>query len=93
MIKIDRSIVTGLDTDPVLAKLVASLVEFAHGCDVQVVAEGVETAAEHGRLRDLGVDHGQGWYFGRPGPPEALAATAAPRVPSPRRELDAPVEV
>ncbi|NEK84794.1 EAL domain-containing protein [Blastococcus saxobsidens] len=93
VIKIDRSIVTGLDTDPVLAKLVASLAEFAHGCDVQVVAEGVETAAEHSRLRELGVDHGQGWHFGRPGPPEALRAADAPRVPAPRRALRAAAEV
>ena len=40
----------------------------------QVVAEGVETAAEAAALRALGVDYGQGWHFGRPGPPEALAA-------------------
>ncbi|CCG01131.1 EAL domain-containing protein [Blastococcus saxobsidens] len=93
VIKVDRSIVAGLDTDPVLAKLVASLVEFAHGCDVRVVAEGVETAGEHVVLRNLGVDYGQGWYFGRPGPPEALVDVAAPRIPSPRREAAAVVEV
>jgi EAL domain-containing protein (putative c-di-GMP-specific phosphodiesterase class I) len=72
VIKIDRSIVSGLDTDPVLTKLVHSLVEFGHGCHVRVVAEGVETAGEAAVLRTLGVDHGQGWHFGRPGPPEAL---------------------
>jgi predicted signal transduction protein with EAL and GGDEF domain len=46
VIKIDRSVVSGLHADPVLAKLVQSLVEFAHGCDIEVVAEGVETADE-----------------------------------------------
>jgi EAL domain-containing protein (putative c-di-GMP-specific phosphodiesterase class I) len=66
VIKIDRSIVAGLDTDPVLSKLVRSLVEFGHGCEVAVVAEGVETADEAATLRSLGVDHGQGWFFGRP---------------------------
>ena len=87
VIKIDRSIVAGLDTDPVLAKLVASLVEFAHGCEVAVVAEGVETAEEHAVLRRLHVDLGQGWFYGRPGPAAALArpATEAPiAVPAPR---------
>jgi len=74
VIKIDRSIVSGLDTDPVLSKLVHSLVDFAHGCDVRVVAEGVETAAEHAMLRALGVDDGQGWHFGRPGPAGVLDA-------------------
>jgi len=75
IMKIDRSIVSGLDHDPVLAKLVESLVEFAHGCGVSVVAEGVETTAEHAVLRTLHVDHGQGWLFGRPGPADALDGT------------------
>jgi EAL domain-containing protein (putative c-di-GMP-specific phosphodiesterase class I) len=73
VIKIDRSIVTGLAADRVLATLVGSLTTFAHDCGARVVAEGVETAEDATALRALGVDHGQGWYFGRPGPPEALA--------------------
>ena len=85
VIKIDRSIVTGLDTDPVLTKLVQSLVEFGHGCRVRVVAEGVETAGEAAALRTLGVDFGQGWHHGRPGPPEALSEAQSLRIPSPRR--------
>jgi EAL domain-containing protein (putative c-di-GMP-specific phosphodiesterase class I) len=55
-----------------LAKLAQSLVGFAHSFDVCVVAEGVETAAEHAVLRSLGVDGGQGWLFGRPAPVDAL---------------------
>jgi EAL domain-containing protein (putative c-di-GMP-specific phosphodiesterase class I) len=87
VIKIDRSIVAGLDSDAVLETLVRSLVEFGHGCAVRVVAEGVETADEAAVLRGLGVDYGQGWHYGRPGPPEALAA-AGPQsaIPQPRRE-------
>jgi EAL domain-containing protein (putative c-di-GMP-specific phosphodiesterase class I) len=84
VIKIDRSIVTGLNSDPVLTKLVESLVEFGHGCRVRVVAEGVETAGEAAALRTLGVDYGQGWHHGRPGPAEALTAIPGYRVPSPR---------
>jgi EAL domain-containing protein (putative c-di-GMP-specific phosphodiesterase class I) len=87
VIKMDRSIISGVDSDPVLPKLVSSLVAFAHGCDVRVVAEGVETAAEHCMLRTLGVDLGQGWLFGRPGPAEALADGFLPAltsVPPPR---------
>lgn len=86
VIKIDRSIVSGLHADPVLAKLVQSLVEFAHGCDIEVVAEGVETVDEDAALRSFGVDYGQGWHFGRPGPVEALADGAPVQVPRPRRE-------
>nr|WP_239522584.1 EAL domain-containing protein [Geodermatophilus sabuli] len=81
VIKIDRSVVTGLGTDPVLSTLVRSLVTFGHGCGATVVAEGVETAADAVALHAAGVDLGQGWFFGRPGPPEALAPPAlAPRV-------------
>ena len=68
----DRSIVSGLDSDPMLAKLAQSLVGFAHSFDVSVVAEGVETAAEHAVLQFLGVDGGQGWGFGRPAPADVL---------------------
>ena len=74
VIKLDRSIVAGAASDPVLRTLVRSLTDFGHGCGAAVVAEGVETAADALALRDAGVDHGQGWYFGRPGPPEALRA-------------------
>jgi EAL domain-containing protein (putative c-di-GMP-specific phosphodiesterase class I) len=83
VLKIDRSIVSGLHADPVLSKLVQSLVEFGHGCAVRVVAEGVETEDEATALRDLGVDYGQGWFYGRPGPPEALTGSA-PAIPRPR---------
>ena len=73
VIKLDRSLVDGVDGDPVLRTLVRSLVDFAHGCDATVVAEGVETAADAAALLALGVDHGQGWHFGRPGPAADLA--------------------
>jgi EAL domain-containing protein (putative c-di-GMP-specific phosphodiesterase class I) len=73
VIKLDRSIVAGVSTDPVLGTLVRSLVDFGHGCGAGVVAEGIETAEDAERLAGLGVDYGQGWHFGRPGPAEALA--------------------
>jgi EAL domain-containing protein (putative c-di-GMP-specific phosphodiesterase class I) len=86
VIKLDRSIVAGVADDNVLATLVGSLVDFAHGCRATVVAEGIETAVDAAALHRLGVDYGQGWHFGRPGPAEALtevtaveAAQAAPR--------------
>jgi EAL domain-containing protein (putative c-di-GMP-specific phosphodiesterase class I) len=78
LIKLDRSIAAGVAGDRVLATLVGSLVTFAHGSGARVVAEGVETADDAAALRALGVDHGQGWHFGRPGPPEALAVPLTP---------------
>jgi EAL domain-containing protein (putative c-di-GMP-specific phosphodiesterase class I) len=72
VIKIDRSIVDGVAGDRVLSALVRSLTEFGHGSGSRVVAEGIETAEDAGALLALGVDYGQGWFFGRPGPPEDL---------------------
>jgi EAL domain-containing protein (putative c-di-GMP-specific phosphodiesterase class I) len=72
VIKLDRTLVDGVTHDPVLTTLVRSLVEFGHSAAAQVVAEGVETPEDAETLRGLGVDFGQGWHYGRPGPPEDL---------------------
>jgi EAL domain-containing protein (putative c-di-GMP-specific phosphodiesterase class I) len=68
VIKLDRSMIDRVSSDPVLTKLVRSLVAFGHECDCLVVAEGVETEQDAAALRNLGVDYGQGWLFGRPAP-------------------------
>ncbi len=81
VLKIDRSLVSGLDTDPVLTTLVHSLVDLARGLGATVVAEGVETAAEADSLRALDVDSGQGWHFGRPVVPEPATRLHAPSIP------------
>jgi EAL domain-containing protein (putative c-di-GMP-specific phosphodiesterase class I) len=90
VIKLDRTLVTGLGNDPVLQTLVRSLVDFGHGSDAEVVAEGVETAEDAANLRRLEVDYGQGWFHGRPGPPEALLALdpEADAIPHPRGAHD-----
>lgn len=72
VLKLDRSIVDGVSADPVLRTLVRSLVEFGRGCAARVVAEGIETEADAATLRELAVDYGQGWFFGRPGPVDDL---------------------
>ena len=50
----------------------------AHDLGLAVMAEGVETAEQAAMLRALGVDLGQGFYFARPLPGEALAELLAP---------------
>jgi EAL domain-containing protein (putative c-di-GMP-specific phosphodiesterase class I) len=72
VIKLDRSIVAGVATDPVLAMLVRSLADFGHEAGAAVVAEGVETMVDAVSLRNIGVDYGQGWYFARPGSADKL---------------------
>lgn len=77
VLKLDRSIVAGVATHPMLETLVSALSAFAHGSGAKVVAEGIETVEDAIALRELGVDYGQGWLFGRPGPAADLRDTYA----------------
>ena len=63
---------TTLSTDLDVA---GALVGLAHALGLSVTAEGVETAAQADRLRELGCDAGQGWYFAGPMPPDEFAAS------------------
>jgi EAL domain-containing protein (putative c-di-GMP-specific phosphodiesterase class I) len=69
LLKIDRDLVTGIDTDEARVALVEMIGTFANRIDAWLLAEGVETAAEADRLATLGVPLAQGWFYGRPGPP------------------------
>lgn len=73
MLKIDRSIVSALDSDPTKRAAVAALCYFAAETGPVVLAEGVETEAEAKVLNRLGVPLAQGYLFGRPASVEALA--------------------
>ena len=66
-VKIDMSIVRGVDADPRKRRLIDLLCKFAKATEAQVVAEGVETKEESAALLDCGVDFLQGYLFGRPG--------------------------
>jgi EAL domain-containing protein (putative c-di-GMP-specific phosphodiesterase class I) len=68
LIKLDMSLVRDIDKDPARRALAVALVGFAAGIDSQIVAEGVETAAELAVLRELGVPKAQGYYLCRPMP-------------------------
>jgi diguanylate cyclase (GGDEF)-like protein len=72
-VKVDRAFVDGLLGDEEDAAIVAAVVNLAHSLDLRAVAEGVETAEQAARLRELGCDLGQGFYFGVPHPAEDLA--------------------
>ncbi|MDP9383938.1 MAG: EAL domain-containing protein [Actinomycetota bacterium] len=64
--KLDRAITAGIEDSLARRRLVAALVEYAQEQGCKVVAEGVETVTEFEVMRDLGVDYGQGYYFGHP---------------------------
>jgi diguanylate cyclase (GGDEF)-like protein len=78
-LKVAGSFVEGLQApvnDPDNAadeRILATLVSLAHALDLTVTAEGVETAVQAARLRDIGCDAAQGWLFGAPGSPERIA--------------------
>ena len=64
-VKVDRSLVTGVEAEPHKAAVVETLMELASRMDAWVVAEGIELLEAVIRMR---VPLGQGWCFGRPGP-------------------------
>jgi len=68
LLKFDRSLVAGVDTDTTKSGLITRLTSFADEVGMEVVAEGIETEAELNTLRALGVETGQGFLLGRPGP-------------------------
>jgi EAL domain-containing protein (putative c-di-GMP-specific phosphodiesterase class I) len=71
IIKLDRSLVANVDSDPAKAALIDSFVRFARRTGASVCAEGIETPEELKVLADLDVTYGQGFGLARPGPPWA----------------------
>lgn len=82
VVKIDRSLITGLDTDRHQHRVAAAILAIVDAFGLEAVAEGVETAGQAERLRALGCRYGQGYHWGRPVPADAmtalLLASAAP---------------
>ncbi len=66
ILKLDRSLVCGIDDDPVRQSLASAIVSFAADVGAVVVSEGIETDAELSCLRGLAVGLGQGFFLGRP---------------------------
>lgn len=62
-LKIDMSLVRGVDADEVRSQLIGGIVAFATRIGVQLIAEGIETREELQKLRELGVEFGQGFLF------------------------------
>lgn len=78
IIKLDRSLTTGIDADPVRRSLATALVAFAVEIGAHVVAEGVERAEELAALRVLGITKVQGYHVGRPAPLQLLRCARRP---------------
>jgi EAL domain-containing protein (putative c-di-GMP-specific phosphodiesterase class I) len=66
VLKMDRSMVEGMDRDPQNRAVASATIGLAHALCLYVVAEGVETAGELENLRSMGCDAAQGYYWYRP---------------------------
>lgn len=94
IVKLDRSLVHGIDQDEAKVALVELLGVLANRIDAWLLAEGVERPEEAVVLRRLGVPLAQGWLFGRPGgawpslaPAGRLMLESAPPAPGPATSL------
>ena len=66
-LKIDRSFISGMGSDPETHEIVRIIVMLAHNLGLSVVAEGVENQQQMEMLKHLGCELGQGYLFSRPG--------------------------
>ena len=67
-LKLDRSFVRDIETDPNDAEICSATVALAHNLGLTVVAEGVETEVQRDYLIEHGCDYLQGYYFSKPLP-------------------------
>ena len=73
-LKVDRSFVNGLGTDDDDSAIVRATIALAHGLNLTVVAEGVETQGQLEQLAELKCDHVQGYLFSKPIDPSEFVA-------------------
>jgi EAL domain-containing protein (putative c-di-GMP-specific phosphodiesterase class I) len=66
VLKLDRSLISGLSSSPRAQVVVETMQELARRLEFEIVAEGVETAQEMKILRAIGCHGAQGYFFGKP---------------------------
>ena len=69
-VKLDRSLITGVVTNPISHTLVRDIVTICNNFDMRCVVEGVETEEQAASLLEIGCVYAQGFYYGRPVPVE-----------------------
>ena len=81
VIKVDQSFIHDVDTSADDAAITRAIVAMAHGLDLIVVAEGVETASQLSLVRRYRCDQAQGFLLSHPVPPSAVPALLASKHP------------
>ncbi len=71
-LKIDQSFITAMTAQSGTAELVKTIVALGHNLEMDIVAEGVETAEQARRLQSMQCEYGQGYLFAKPLPPLAV---------------------
>jgi diguanylate cyclase (GGDEF)-like protein/PAS domain S-box-containing protein len=66
VIKVDRSFVRDLHSDAGDSAIVDAVINLGRSLQIEVVAEGIETKAQHDKLVGLGCRYGQGYLYGKP---------------------------
>ena len=77
VLKIDRSFVSGMHSNPDDRAIVKATIDMAHAVGLTVVAEGVETREQEQYLREFGCDRAQGYLYARPQPADAISDVLA----------------
>ncbi len=77
-LKIDRSFISGIETDPRSVQIVRAMIDLSRNLGKRCVAEGIETEAQRRFLLKAGCEVGQGYLFAKP-EPAALAAARLPK--------------
>jgi EAL domain-containing protein (putative c-di-GMP-specific phosphodiesterase class I) len=70
-LKLSRALTREMQTDRTAADVVEGIVSLAHKMNMKVIVEGIETAKQVERLRELGCEFGQGSYFSQPLDPKS----------------------
>ena len=90
-IKIDRSFVTSLNTNPESVAIVNAITRLADSLNLAVTAEGIEDALIEARLRSIGSYKGQGWLYGKPMPVGDVRKMLADRGLLPTSRVQEPI--